>query len=408
MRSLIGILRGGWMTNIQEQDGFTAPVMNDKMDEEPSMNSTLAQTGRWQHLYDQSFDAVVLTRLDGTIFDANPQAKLFFARGTAELAGQNIYSLHHADDRRPDLDTLAAGKPVSFRSTVLITPSGKGDPFHCPVDVRVQRVPDEDEMIYQWIYRDLSNQLALEQLRQDLIVMLVHDLQSPLGNVISSLELIKPVIQKSRRDPELLLLLDLASRSSHQLKRLIDSLLDIRRLEAGKPLGKLAPVHLQKLAENVYEIEQPHLERRGILVRNNLPDTLPPVFIDENMMERVLLNLLDNALKYSGDGQLITISAEETGDGMLLLTVTDEGRGIPEEYRERIFDKYERVQGETSSKGLGLGLAFCRLAVEAHGGRIWVDEGPAGGARFNVTMRVAPQHNTVVAMSLLDAESPGE
>lgn len=368
------------------------------------MSPSFDQAGRLRHLFEQNFDAVILASLDGTILDANRQAEAFFAPGEGELTGRDVASLHVAAGELPTGDELATGQPLSFRSNVLVPADGKGDHIHCPVDVRVQTVADGDEVVVQWIYRDLANQLALEQLRQDLIVMLVHDLKSPLGNVISSLELITPAIQKSRRDPELLLLLDLATRSSHQLKRLIDSLLDIRRLEAGQPLGRLSAVHLQKLAENAYEIEQPNLERRGIIVIKDLPDALPPAHVDESMMERVLINLVDNALKYSGDGQLITIAARELDDGMLLMTVTDEGKGIPEEYRDRIFDKYERIQGDSGSKGLGLGLAFCRLAVEAHGGRIWVDDGPGGGARFNVTMPIAPDHQTHIALSVPNSD----
>lgn len=370
------------------------------MDEKPSVTTSAATAARLQHLFAQSFDAVLLTTPDGTIIDANPQARTFFTQGADELLGRAITALHVTEEDMPAAGALAGGDPVSFRSSVLVAGSGKGEPIHCPVDVRAQRVAEGEEVIIQYIYRDLANQLALEQLRQDLIVMLVHDLKSPLANVISSLELIMPAIQKSRRDPELLLLLDLATRSSHQLKRLIDSLLDIRRLEAGQPLGRRSAVHLQKLAENAYEIEQPNLERRGIIISKELPDALPPAYVDENMMERVLINLIDNALKYSGDGQLIVIEAAVNEDGMLHLTVSDEGQGIPEEHRERIFDKYQRIQGDSASKGLGLGLAFCRLAVEAHGGQIWVDDAPTGGARFNVTMPVAPEQQTQVAMSL--------
>lgn len=374
------------------------------MDQNSSLSPPPQQSGRDQHLFEQSFDAVIITALDGTILEANDQARSFFLQNTGDLQGR-LAALHVDTEDLPAADDLTAGRPLAFRSSVLVLAGARGDHIHCPVDVRVQLVADGDEVVLQWIYRDLANQLALEQLRQDLIVMLVHDLKSPLANVISSLELITPTIQKSRRDPELLLLLDLATRSSHQLKRLIDSLLDIRRLEAGQPLGHVSAVHLQKLAENAYEIEQPNLERRGIIVSKELPDDLPPAHVDENMMERVLLNLLDNALKYSGDGQLITISAREAGDGMLLLTVTDEGQGIPEEYRERIFDKYERIQGDKAGKGLGLGLAFCRLAVEAHGGRIWVDDGPNGGARFNVTMPIAPDHQTQVALMVSNSDT---
>lgn len=373
-----------------------------------SQQTQSAPAARLAHLYEESFDPVLLTHPDGTIIDANPQALVFLAQAHGDLIGKNLRNLHHAHDPLPSPESLATGKSFTFEGSIMVSTAGSAGAHDCPVKVRVQLVHQEGGTCCQWLYRDLSNQMALEQLRQDLIVMLVHDLKSPLGNVISSLDLIKPAIQKSRHDPELLLLLDLASRSSQQLKRLIDSLLDIRRLEAGQPLGKLAPVHLQKIAENAYEIEQPNFERRGILLRKDLPDTLPPAFVDESMMERVLLNLLDNALKYSGDGQLITIAAEETEDGMLLLTVSDEGKGIPVKDRERIFEKYQRIQSDSASKGLGLGLAFCRLAVEAHGGRIWVEDAPGGGARFNVTMRVAHPQQTLVAMPLSESAAPPE
>lgn len=105
------------------------------------------------------------------------------------------------------------------------------------------------------------------------------------------------------------------------------------------------------------------------------------------MISRVLLNLFDNALKYSADGETVAVEAHVIGDGMIHVTVSDRGAGIPREFREVIFDKFRRIRNDTS-KGLGLGLAFCRLAVEAHGGRIWVDDAPGGGARFNLTLPV--------------------
>ena len=104
------------------------------------------------------------------------------------------------------------------------------------------------------------------------------------------------------------------------------------------------------------------------------------------MIKRVLGNLVNNALKYSEQSGTITVAAAHEGEGALLkVCVSDRGPGIPERFRKSIFEKYRRVEG-TSSKGLGLGLAFCRLAVEAHGGRIWVAEGYDEGARFCFTL----------------------
>jgi signal transduction histidine kinase len=106
------------------------------------------------------------------------------------------------------------------------------------------------------------------------------------------------------------------------------------------------------------------------------------------MIRRVMVNLINNALKYSSEDQTITVSAQILPENdRLLLSVSDQGTGIPKQFRESIFEKFERIAAkDKNAKGLGLGLAFCRLAVEAHNGRIWVDDAPSGGARFNFTL----------------------
>jgi two-component system sensor histidine kinase KdpD len=111
--------------------------------------------------------------------------------------------------------------------------------------------------------------------------------------------------------------------------------------------------------------------------------------IDQDMITRVLINLLDNALKYSDGGHNVTVTGQLVpGEHLIQVAVADEGPGIPEAQRAAIFDKFYRIHGEGTAKGLGLGLAFCRMAVEGHGGRIWADEAPGGGAMFAFTLPV--------------------
>src|SRR5690606_37695864 len=109
-----------------------------------------------------------------------------------------------------------------------------------------------------------------------------------------------------------------------------------------------------------------------------LAPALPDIYIEEDIIRRVLINLVENALKYSSEGQRITVSAALMEDQKgIVMAVTDQGMGVPPEYRQSIFKKFERIkQANSDSKGLGLGLAFCRLAVEAHNGRIWVEDAP--------------------------------
>ena len=112
------------------------------------------------------------------------------------------------------------------------------------------------------------------------------------------------------------------------------------------------------------------------------------VCADKDMVTRVLINLLDNALKFSQDEDTLTVRTMEVDGGMVQFSIADQGPGIPKEARKQIFEKFYRVPGQSGRKGIGLGLAFCRLAVVAHKGAIWASEASGGGAQFNFTLPI--------------------
>ncbi len=223
----------------------------------------------------------------------------------------------------------------------------------------------------------------LDTLRDDLISMIYHDLQSPLSNVISSLDISQSILQE-KPDPDLESLIEIASRSTQRIQRMINSLLDINRLEAGRPLAERKSISPLKLAEQAAGFVLPVAQnyRQNILL--SIPVDLPQVFVDGDMILRVLTNLLENAVKYSNSVGDIIIGGRQDGE-WVTLWVEDQGPGIPREDRERIFDKYTRLDDQ-GKKGFGLGLAFCRLAVQAHGGRIWVENLAGAGSRFQFTL----------------------
>jgi PAS domain S-box-containing protein len=349
---------------------------------------------RFRHVFAEGFDPILLTDHLGRILDGNRQALNFFGIERRSFPEVNIRDLHHPDEPLPDVNKLTGPGSMSFQSRVVAGRIKDGRPRQVTlnVEVRARRLTPGREGTWQWIYHDVSSRVELQQMRDDLIAMLLHDLQSPLGNVISTLELLRMRAESAEPDETLLSLLDIAARSSDQLQRLIASLMDINRLEAGQPVGRQVVVTLSRLVDDAYEIEEPNFSRRGVALQTMLADDLPDLFVEPNMVSRVLLNLFDNALKYSADGETVAVEAHVIGDGMVHVAVSDRGAGIPKEFREVIFDKFRRIKNDTS-KGLGLGLAFCRLAVEAHGGRIWVDDAPGGGARFNLTLPVAEEGN---------------
>ncbi len=347
---------------------------------------------RFRHVFAEGFDPILLTDHLGRVLDGNRQALNYFGIDRRAFPQINIRDLHHPDEPLPDVNKLTGPGSMSFHSRVVAERAidGRRRQMTLNVEVRARRLTPGREGTWQWIYHDVSSRVELQQMRDDLIAMLLHDLQSPLGNVISTIELLRMRAESTEPDETLLSLLDIAARSSGQLQRLIASLMDINRLEDGQPVGQRTTVALADLVREAYEIEEPSFARRGVVLQTYLPDDLPPLHVEPNMISRVLLNLFDNALKYSADGETVTVQAHAIGDGMLHVAVADRGAGIPREFREVIFDKFQRIKSETS-KGLGLGLAFCRLAVEAHGGRIWVDDTPGGGARFNLTLPMMNQ-----------------
>ena len=339
------------------------------------------------NLFQDSVDPIILTDLSGRIVEANRHAAEFFGYGRGDLLSKNIRDLHHSETNIPEAAEISTDLITRFLGTAVTN-----DQKTIHVEVYVKRTMFADSELLQWIDHDISQQVELEKMRQDLTAMLFHDLQSPLGNVISSLEL----MQYEITDPLLMSMLDIAMRSSQRLQTLVRSLLDINQLEAGHPIRTLNEVDVATLFDYVWEVEEPNFDRRGIEYIRDVDPSLPNLYVDEDMIRRVLINLIDNAIKHSQKSQAITVVARHDSNGAggadrLLLAVQDQGVGIPKEFRHAIFEKFQRVKTSTNAKGLGLGLAFCRLAVEAHGGRIWVDDAPGGGASFNFLLPTVPQ-----------------
>jgi PAS domain S-box-containing protein len=350
---------------------------------------TQAAEERYVSLFDDSITPILLTDHEGRIIEANRQASAFTGYSHQELVQMPVSALHHfeADEGLPLLEAIPAERAVTFTGRILTA-----DRHTIPVEGFVKRTVSADAELLQWIYRDVSEQLALEEMRGDLMAMLVHDLQSPLGNVISSLELMRYELPDDG-DQVLNSIVDIAVRSSNRLQTLIRSLLDITHLEAGLPVAGLQYTNLPALIAESYEAVEPMLRRRRTDLIRDIPENLPPVYVDADMIRRVFVNLLDNASKYTPEGSPVTIAVAPPDDGgRLLVSVSDRGEGIPLAQRDAVFEKFRRLESGAASgpKGMGLGLAFCRLAVEAHGGGIWVDEAPGGGSRFNFTL---PTHS---------------
>ncbi len=174
-------------------------------------------------------------------------------------------------------------------------------------------------------------------------------------------------------------------RSTERIQRMTDSLLDINVLEAGKPIGTPKPTNVLALVYEAVEAMESMFHNKSQIISYQIPDRLPNVSVDQDMIRRVITNLLENASKYSPQGSKIEVGARQE-KGQIQVWIEDNGPGIPASECERIFEKFTRQKSENAPKGLGLGLAYCRLALQAHGGKIWVESEVGSGSRFIFTL----------------------
>jgi NtrC-family two-component system sensor histidine kinase KinB len=252
------------------------------------------------------------------------------------------------------------------------------------------------------VLHDITEEKELEKMREDLTRMIVHDLRSPLTAIMGGLHLLREAIGASHSQAEMLL--DIAASSSQKMLEMVNSLLDISQLEAGQMRLEIKARPLHNLVDSARERVAPLALEYGIALQVDLPSDPPQVAVDEELVTRVLVNLLDNAIKFSPQGGVVSVTAngvsapptfedrsESTSQHYVSVSVTDTGPGIPEKYREKIFEKFGQVEEQESrqGRGSGLGLTFCKLVVEAHGGHIWVDSQVGQGSTFTFTLPVA-------------------
>ena len=228
----------------------------------------------------------------------------------------------------------------------------------------------------------------LQRLRQETTELVIHDLRNPLCAIAIAIKMLTLTMPEEilRANQELL---KITQANCERMQQLVDSLLEISCMEAGKAHFTMGLLDMALLIQDVVNRNR-ILTRKGVTIQTLIAAKLPPVIADRDKIERVLVNLVDNAIKYTPEKGSITFAAERDGD-FIKVSVSDTGPGIPEEERNRIFERFARVSGdEVDHRGFGLGLTYCRLAVEHHGGHIYVEEGEGGlGSRFVFTLPVS-------------------
>ncbi len=313
-----------------------------------------------------------------------------------EMDGYEVLSRIKADPQTQRLPVIMISALDEIESVVRCIEIGAADylpkPFNPTLlrarvgaSLREKRARDREQRYTAELTESYRKLQQLERLRDDLTYMIVHDLRTPLTSLLSGLQTVPLVGEMNPVQTEMV---EIAVSGGETLLNMINDLLDVEKMEQDSvPLVKTT-LTVARLIERACLQVSLLAASNGLTLLQRAAEDLPPLEGDEDKLTRTLVNLIGNAIKFTPPGGTVTAQASGTTDGCLLFSVSDTGEGIPPEAFERIFEKFSQVENRKAGRKMstGLGLTFCKLAVEAHGGRIWVQSAPDHGSIFYFTV----------------------
>ncbi|GAB4284248.1 MAG: hybrid sensor histidine kinase/response regulator [Oscillatoriaceae cyanobacterium] len=335
-------------------------------------------------------------------FLSEQEYQLYYAdSGKQVIASLDIYQpdLILLDVMMPDIDGIEVCRQIKALSKwqaipiIMVTAlDSKADIARClnagaddfiskPVNALELRARVNAMLRIKHQYDELQRLL---QMREDMVQMLVHDLRNPLSNIFICLELLKnPKFSEEKRDRKL----DQIYLSSLELQGYIDELLQISLIESGKMRLNRTEVEVSDLIQTSLGKFQAIAARKNQSLISQFPrETKRKISVDVTLLQRVLENLISNAIKFSPLNSQILIKGDLLASGGVKIQVIDSGKGVPDELQQKIFEKYEIGTVMPDIAQIGLGLAFCKMVVDAHGGEIGVRNNQPTGAIFEITL----------------------
>jgi PAS domain S-box-containing protein len=346
-----------------------------------------------QALLDSTHEGVLLFNPAGELLLVNQLAAEYLGQPASELLHRPLplslvnERLGYAPAELEQLwEQLQQDMPPAGRRTRFQAAGRYVERQESPVLAHTGRV-----MGWLVVLRDVTEEQEQLAWRTHFTNMMVHDLRNPITTLLSVLHRLS-----QKTEQEVQPLIQSGVHTSHHLLDMVDSLLDVNRLEAGQLLVEAEAMRLPPLVEKVVANLRPTAAEKQITLQVSSPAGLPAVWADEELVRRILVNLLDNALKFTPQGGQITVELRpepsETAEPGVRCLITDSGPGIPAGDKERIFERFVRIHsGGAQVQGTGIGLSFCQLAVTAQDGRIWVEDAPQGGSCFLFTLPGIPE-----------------
>lgn len=333
----------------------------------------------------------------GLVTFANDSACRMLGWKPGELTGKPLHETVHG--RRPDgtpypacecpmRQALAAGKECRSEKETLWRRDGTG----FPASYSVRPIAKAGKIAGAVVtFNDITERKRLEQLKDFLVHSIVHDLNTPLAVIMAGAELASDCpggLPGCNNREHLSTVFEMAN----EMKKMLSDMLDISRMEEGVMRLNRAPARPAALVDSAAAALAPLAKLNSRALERAVPAGLPEVSADFHVVNRVLENLASNALRYAPQGSAVKLSAAACAAGKeVVFSVSDGGRGILPEHLDKVFEKFFQSEqlAPRGRQGKGLGLTFCRMAVEAHGGRIWAENLKEGGCRFSFTLPAA-------------------
>ena len=351
-------------------------------------------------------DGIYGIDLEGRVTVINPAAAQMLGYKPQELLGRRMHDVihsRHADgspypaEECPILQTVHSLDTVRINNDVFWRSDGTSFPVEYvarpQLDARHELAsgfgnrPQAIGVVVA--FRDTAERRAFDRMKDEFISTLSHELRTPLTSLRAALGLVTGGALNAKPDKQRQML-DIAISNTDRLIRLVNDFLDIERISSGSTELHAATLPVQLLFQRVVALQQTAADKKNL--RFSLQPNEIEIYADPDRILQALTNLVSNAVKYSPQGGTIWLSARRQDEHEISIAVHDQGRGIPQDKLERIFERFHQVDASDSRMmgGTGLGLAICRSIVKQHGGRIWASSPPGEGATFRFTLPTRP------------------
>jgi PAS domain S-box-containing protein len=338
-------------------------------------------------IVESAIEAIIAVDLNLNITSWNKGAKLLYGYTADEVIGRGIDVIVPAgrmQELRELTDNVFAGGVVEQHETAYLTKTG------APRDVLVTLSPvlDGDATIagVSAIMHDISERKRLERLQDAFVSTVSHELRTPLTSISASLALLaaEKIGKTTVRTRNFI---NIASRNAERLNRLVNDILDVEKIQSGRMEFDLVVVAIEPVLRNAIDAIRPLANARGITVVEDCADPSLEVTADTDRLSQAITNILSNAIKFSPLGDEITVRLEDMGGG-LRIAVIDRGPGIPEEFRDRVFERFAQADSSSTrfNPGTGLGLNISREIIERLGGRISFESVVGKGTTFYIDL----------------------